>query len=115
MLREIEDHEAVARLLTDRGRALLRMGAPEAVIDAASDVPAPLRTPALDELEGAARQIRGDWEGALASFARLTAGEGPLHPGLAWRMGVIHHFRGHLDEALALYRRGLSTTFATSA
>lgn len=52
LLREIEDHEAVARLLTDRGRALLRMGAPEAVIDAASDVPAPLRTPALDELEG---------------------------------------------------------------
>ena len=26
--------------------------------------------------------------------------------GLAWRIGLIHHLRGHLDEALAAYRRG---------
>jgi ATP/maltotriose-dependent transcriptional regulator MalT/DNA-binding SARP family transcriptional activator len=105
-LRAIDDHTAVARLLADRGRTLLRRGALEAIVEAASAVPSPLRTPALDEVEGAARQIRGDWEGALACFARIAAGEAALHPGLAWRMGIIHHFRGHLDEALALYQRG---------
>ena len=58
-LRAIEDHAAVARLLTDRGRALLRTGVLETVVEAAEAVPAPLRTSALEEVEGAARQIRG--------------------------------------------------------
>jgi DNA-binding SARP family transcriptional activator/tetratricopeptide (TPR) repeat protein len=107
LLRTIDDHEGVVRLLTERGREVLRSGALDAVVEAASAVPAPMRTPELDELEGAARQIRGDWEGALACFARIDAGEGPLPPGLAWRTGLIYHFRGHLDEALALYGRGL--------
>lgn len=105
-LRAIDDHRGVVRLLTERGRVLLRSGALEAVVEAASNVPTPLRTPELEELEGAARQIRGDWEGALTCFARIGTSEAPLHPGLAWRMGVIHYFRGHLDEALALYLRG---------
>jgi ATP/maltotriose-dependent transcriptional regulator MalT/DNA-binding SARP family transcriptional activator len=106
VLRAIDDYESVVRLLAGRGRALLRAGALELVVEAASSVPAPLRTPGLEEVEGAARQIRGDWEGALACFARAGAGEGQLSAGLAWRMGVIHHLRGHLDEALAVYRRG---------
>ncbi len=105
-LRAIDDHEGVARLLTEHGRELLRSGALAAVVDAAAAVPTTLRTAGLDELEGAARQICGDWEGALACFARLGVGEDPLPPGLAWRIGVIHHFRGHLDEALAVYGRG---------
>ena len=105
-LRAIDDHAGVARLLGERGRALLRSGALEAVVEAAEAIPPPLRTRAVEEVEGAARQIRGDWEGALACFGRIAPDEGPLHPGVAWRMGVIHHFRGRLDEALACYARG---------
>lgn len=86
MLRAIDDREGVARLLAGRGRALLRAGALELVVEAASSVPAPLRTRDLDEVEGAARQIRGDWEGALGCFGRRR-GCGPAEPGLAWRMG----------------------------
>jgi ATP/maltotriose-dependent transcriptional regulator MalT/DNA-binding SARP family transcriptional activator len=106
VLRAIDDDASVARLLAEQGRTLLRRGALETVVEAASAVPMPMRTPELDEVEGAARQIRGDWEGALACFARVATGDGPLEPGLAWRMGIIHHFRGHLDEALAVYQRG---------
>jgi DNA-binding SARP family transcriptional activator len=106
ILRAIDDHEGVARLLGDRGRELLRKGALDAVVEAASAVPETHWTVELGELEGAARQIRGDWEGALACFARIGARDGPLPAGLAWRTGVIHHFRGHLDEALDVYRRG---------
>jgi DNA-binding SARP family transcriptional activator len=106
VLRAIDDQEGVVRLLGERGRELLRSGALEAVVEAASAVPEALRTAELGELEGAARQVRGDWEGALACYVRIGAGDDPLPPGLAWRTGVIHHFRGHLDEALDIYCRG---------
>jgi DNA-binding SARP family transcriptional activator/tetratricopeptide (TPR) repeat protein len=105
-LRAIDDPSGIARLLGDNGRALLRAGAPEPVIEAGEAIPPQLRTQAVEEVEGAARQIRGDWEGALACFRRIVADEGPLLPGLAWRMGVIHYFRGRHDEALAVYARG---------
>jgi ATP/maltotriose-dependent transcriptional regulator MalT/DNA-binding SARP family transcriptional activator len=105
-LRAIDDQAGIARLLGDNGRALLRAGAPGTIIEAGEAIPPQLRTEAVEEVEGAARQIRGDWEGALACFRRIAADEGPLPAGLAWRMGVIHYFRGRLDEALALFARG---------
>ena len=38
--------------------------------------------------------------GRCACFARAAAGDAAtLHAGIAWRMGLIHHFRGELDEA----------------
>src|SRR5262249_8726365 len=39
-------------------------------------------------------------------FARVAPASGSIHPGLAWRIGLIHHLRGRLDEALAVYERG---------
>jgi ATP/maltotriose-dependent transcriptional regulator MalT/DNA-binding SARP family transcriptional activator len=97
--------EPVARMLAEQGRALLRAGALEAVVRAAGALPPELRDASIEEVEGAARQIRGDWEGALACFSRVAASSGDLHPGIAWRMGLIHHFRGRLDEALEIYER----------
>ncbi len=93
----------VRRILADRGADLLAAGHIEAVIEAASGLPAASRTPAVDRLEGEARQVRGDWDGALACFDSLRSADVPLDAGVAWRMGLIHHLRGDLDRALETY------------
>jgi DNA-binding SARP family transcriptional activator len=85
---------------------MLRAGAVEAVVRAARGVPAERRSALVEQIEGEARQVRGDWEGALACFRR-AAGDGDRLPaGLAWRMGLIHYLRAELEESLAVYERG---------
>jgi len=42
----------------------------------------------------------GDWDAALSSFER-AAGRDALRADLAWRMGLIHHLRGHLQARLS--------------
>ena len=101
------DRRAIARFLEERGPALLAAEAVEALIAGAERLHPADRSPAIDQLEGEARQVRGDWEGALACFRRSTAGNGPIPAAIAWRMGLIFHLRGELDEALAVYERGV--------
>ena len=107
----------VLRLVMRWGPELLRAGEADTVLTAVAHVDPAERTDAVDRLEGDARQLLGDWDGALACYglaageARDGAGEAgrgdtPLPAGLAWRMGLIHHLRGELDAALAVYRRG---------
>ena len=100
--------EPAAAYLARHGPALLAAGAADRVVAVAAALPAALRTPAVDRLEGQARQVRGDWPGALACFRR-AAGPGPgslaTDAGLAWRTGLIHYLRGELDEAMAAFER----------
>lgn len=103
------DRAAVARLLERHGPAMLNAGEVDAVVAAVEALPAASRSPVVARLEGQARQIRGDWEGALAAFQRVAPPGQPIDPGVAWRMGLIHHLRGELDEALATYRRARET------
>lgn len=101
--------EPAAEFLVARGPALLAGGAADRVVTVAAALPPALRTPAVDRLEGEARQVRGDWSGALACFERAGAAAGAggtVDAGLAWRTGLIHYLRGELDEALAALRRG---------
>ena len=65
----------------------------------------PGATLAVHRLEGDARQLSGDWDGALACYDK-AAWRRPAGPGLAWRMGLIHHLRGDPATALAVYGRG---------
>jgi ATP/maltotriose-dependent transcriptional regulator MalT/DNA-binding SARP family transcriptional activator len=112
------------------GPELLRAGDAELALEAALAVPDADRTAALDRLEGDARQLLGDWDGAVACYQRAAGDSddslgGPdmlgdadgrgnadvnaadlLEPGLAWRWGLIHHLRGDLATALAIYARG---------
>jgi ATP/maltotriose-dependent transcriptional regulator MalT/DNA-binding SARP family transcriptional activator len=99
------DDEGTAELLRRQGAALLSSGAVEAVLRAVSRVPDEHRDAPLEQLAGEALQVRGDWEGALQRFERAARDVDRLEPGHAWRMGLIQHLRGRLDEALALYRR----------
>jgi DNA-binding SARP family transcriptional activator/tetratricopeptide (TPR) repeat protein len=91
-------------LLLAHGEQVLSAGAVADVLRAAQRLPDTAREPAIDQLEGQARQVAGDWEGALHCFSR-AAGPEPLPPALAWRMGLIHHLRGDLEPALETYSR----------
>jgi ATP/maltotriose-dependent transcriptional regulator MalT/DNA-binding SARP family transcriptional activator len=107
-LEAANDGAAVARFLRTRGPVLLAAGAADSIVRAADLVPPELRDADLELLAGQARQIRGDWEGALACYGRAGAGAEQLRPAIAWRMGVIHYLRGELEQALAVYERALT-------
>ena len=95
------------RLVTGWGPALVRSGEADVVLDAVARVPEADRSPEVHRLEGDARQLVGEWDAAVACYERAAADTpGPLDAGLAWRWGLIHHLRGDLDTALAVYGRG---------
>jgi ATP/maltotriose-dependent transcriptional regulator MalT len=100
------DPAAAARMLTEKGHAMVTGGLAETVVAAVTALPAELRDPALDELEGEARQVLGDWQGAMECFDRIIGPEGEIPVGIAWRLGLIHHLRGQTEVAIATYQRG---------
>ena len=100
------DVDRVAGVVAAHGDDLLRAGRAQGLVDAVTDLPAEGRDPRLTMLEGQARQVLGDHDGALDCYLRLAGDADELDPGLAWRMGVIHYLRGEPAEALACYRRG---------
>ncbi|MGH9244547.1 MAG: BTAD domain-containing putative transcriptional regulator [Acidimicrobiales bacterium] len=98
------DVESAARLLEHDGDGLVSSGNAAAVIAAAEALPEPVRGRRLDLIEGRAREVRGDWEGALACFER-AGGDGEWDAGLAWRVGVGLYLRGRTVEALDAFGR----------
>jgi DNA-binding SARP family transcriptional activator len=100
-----EDPPATAAFLVEHGQAMLAAGATDGVVAAASRLPATLRSPAVEQVEGEARQVRGDWQGALECFRRAAGHRRPPGPGLAWRIGLIHYMRSELDQAMEAFGR----------
>lgn len=96
----------LGRFVARWGSRLLSDGDAELVLAAAERLGPDDRTGEILRVEGEARQLVGDWDGALACFEEAAAGSDPLPAGLAWRTGLIHHLRGDLDTALAVYGRG---------
>ena len=101
----------LAEFLEQHGAGLLAAGEIEGILDAIEVVPAARRPPAIEQLEGEARQVRGDWDGALRCYRRLASASGPMPAAVAWRMGLIHHLRGDLGAALDAYERGRDDEF----
>ena len=115
MLRGADAMEQVIALLDEEGRRLLAEGAWPTVLDAIGDRATdptswgrdrPLGAdPDHAALIGEAWRLAGDRDKALAWF-RLAADAQDLVPAwLAWRMGMLLHFGGELDQARALYAR----------
>ena len=102
----VGDPDRIHVQLVSAGPGLLAAGEIETVLDAIAALPEDWRDGAIDALDGEARQIRGDWDGALASYARVAGDSGRIPARIAWRMGLIHHLRGNLDAAFGVYRRG---------
>lgn len=100
------DEVEAARMLAERGHAMVSGGLAEPVVAAVTALPPALRTAATDQLEGEARQVLGDWQGAERCFDRIADAEGDLPVATAWRLGLIHQLRGRTDAAIATYRRG---------
>jgi ATP/maltotriose-dependent transcriptional regulator MalT/DNA-binding SARP family transcriptional activator len=98
----------LGRFVAEHGASLLAAGEVDPILAAVAAIPAAERTPEIAQLEGEALQVRGDWDGALRCFAQIAEPRGRVAPGVAWRMGLIHHLRGELNDALAAYRRGRS-------
>ncbi len=98
---------ALAELLREHGQRMVATGACAQVVRAVEMLPPELRSTSLQLVEGHARQVLGDWEGALRVFEDVGDAAQPLPAATAWRMGLIHHFRGDLDIAIATYDRGL--------
>lgn len=99
--------DRLASVLHADGQALLAQGRVITVLDGCRALSSSLRDTAIEQLEGDARQVQGDWPGALACFERAASAFDPLPARLAWRMGVIHYLRGELDAALDVDRRGM--------
>lgn len=102
----IDDRAGIARVLSEHGQKLLAAGKVDSIIRTVECVPQEMRTRQIEQLLGEAREIRGDWDEALRCFERAEDGDAGLEPALAWRIGMIHHHRGNLDDALEAYARG---------
>ena len=99
------DRVEISRLLGTHGPSLLARGSIDAVLDAVALLPPELREPPIEQLAGEAFQVRGNWDEALRSFARASEGSESMPAALAWRIGLLHHLEGDLDEAMAIYHR----------
>ncbi|HVC42098.1 MAG TPA: tetratricopeptide repeat protein [Candidatus Saccharimonadales bacterium] len=99
--------DELARVVTKEGARLLAAGQIATVLRACRAIPPATRSAEIEQLEGEAQQIQGDWSEAMACFQRAAAGRTSLPAHLAWRMGLIHYLRGEHEEALAVYQRGV--------
>lgn len=102
----IGDADALASFLSRKGEAVMRSGALQILMEAIDLLPDDLRDSGIQQLGGETRQIRGEWEAALACFQRVAGDEGDLDARLAWRIGMIHHLKGDPRAGLAAYERG---------
>jgi ATP/maltotriose-dependent transcriptional regulator MalT len=101
------DPAVTARLLADYGSDLVAAGRAADVARAAAAVPAELRGERLHLVEGEARHIAGDLDGALACYQKLARERDELDIGLACRVGNIFHFLGDLDTAHRTYQKAV--------
>jgi ATP/maltotriose-dependent transcriptional regulator MalT/DNA-binding SARP family transcriptional activator len=98
------DRPGAGRLLVEHGEAMLAEGEAGAVLAAADALKLGGSDPHLLAVLGYARQLTGDWFGALA-LVRAAAGSGPLEPVLASRLGQLYFVTGRPEEAVAAFER----------
>ena len=96
----------IARVLTEHGEDLLRRGFASQVDAAARALDAEHRTEATDLVHGQALFVKGDWSGALRRFTTVAGPADRWSTEMALRIGLVHHFRGDLAEALEAYAAG---------
>jgi len=98
--------DTVARLLGAHGSALVAAGRGPRVSNLCQELPPGLRaTTVIRQVQGEACYAGGDWQAALDCFGHIAQGRPLLPAATAWRMGLMHHLRGEIDEALDVYDR----------
>lgn len=106
LLRSLDDIDLLTSTVVEHAGAMVDAGAARAVVDAIESVPPGQRSPELERAQAEAYRTLGDAERALAILTRLLGDGETVDAGLAWRAGLIHHLRGEVDRALAVYGRG---------
>jgi DNA-binding SARP family transcriptional activator len=99
------DFSSLAALLREHGVSILDGGAVDRVISSCDALPAEFRDSVIEQLEGQALLVQGDWEGALKCFHRAVGDSGTYPAAIAWRMGLIHYLRGDFRESLEAFER----------
>lgn len=99
------DPAETAAYLTDHGESLIAAGHTREVTDAVGSLDDSYLTPELALLDAEARQVLGDWEGALERYSLVVPPTGPIPPRVAWRLGFLQHMRGEVVDALETYGR----------
>ncbi|MEO6090595.1 MAG: hypothetical protein ABIQ18_46590, partial [Umezawaea sp.] len=95
----------VAKLLLRRDEQIVAGGDVAAVQDAVDKLRIDHTSdPRLYLVQGYARQLRGDWLGALDSY-RPAVGDGAVHACMAWRMGQLYYLTGQIERAVELFGR----------
>ena len=107
------DAGELVALVEGSGDVMVAAGHARQLIDAIGEIDPERRTHAVSLVDAEARQLIGDWEGAADLYRMLVSEEGPIAPGLAWRLGFLRHMQGRLAEALDTYQRGELGTGAT--
>ncbi|MCW2601077.1 MAG: transcriptional activator domain protein [Frankiales bacterium] len=101
-----QDGAWVARLLRERGLALVAAGRWRRVATALELVGDQERDAAVEQVAGAVHEQRGDVEAAFACYRRAVGDRNPINPWLASRLGFLHYQRGELEHALEVFERG---------
>jgi ATP/maltotriose-dependent transcriptional regulator MalT/DNA-binding SARP family transcriptional activator len=104
--RTSESTEVIVQLLTEDGHAMVATGHHRQVIDAIAALDDESVSGPLALIDAEARQLVGDWEGATERYNQLVPDEGPIPPGVAWRLGFLNHMQGKVGAALETYQRG---------
>lgn len=109
------DHAGCAALLVDHGGTLVKSGRLDVVLDVAEAAGDELTDPRIQQVIGQARQVRGQWDAALECLRRAGRDEDPLHPALAWQVGMIAYAQGEFTDVLAVRDRARLTGIDSSA
>ncbi|HST65806.1 MAG TPA: BTAD domain-containing putative transcriptional regulator [Mycobacteriales bacterium] len=99
------DPAGIADLLATHGEALLAQGEAEAVVLAAESLDTIDSSVHLVTVVSHAKQLTGDWLGALALLRTEAAGHDRLDPVLALRLGQLYYVSGRPGDAVDAYRR----------
>ena len=102
-LQGASEPDALGTFLLAHGERLIDAGLARRVAEAAEEVPD--RPAELDVVLGIARQALGEWDDALPLLDR-PRGPDALPARLAWRIGLIHYFRGDPGSAREAFERG---------
>lgn len=97
--------ETIAFLTAHPPKPVVNGPVADAIVAALATLPAALRTPEIERIEGRTRFAQGDWPGALRYMYRATERAGCLEPRMAWRIAAIHRFLGEHNKALEICRR----------
>ena len=99
------DPAETARHLTEHGDAMIAAGHTREVTNAIESLGDTELSSELALLDAEARQLLGDWEGALDRYRLVAPESGPIPPRVAWRLGFLQHMRGEVVDALETYGR----------